>query len=295
MDLVSVIIPTYNRLEFLKLAINSVLEQSWQNFELIIVDDGSTDGTREYLSEYSSDDRLRHIFQENRGPSAARNAGIRAASADLLTFLDSDDRFAPDKLKEQLAAMAAHGRYLISHTQEIWYRRGKILNQKNKHRKDHGDIFARSLELCVVGMSTVMVRRQLFDKVGLFNEDLPCCEDYDLWLRASATHDFLLVDLPLTIKDGGREDQLSWQYRVGMDRFRIAAICGILDSGGLSTQQRQIARDELVRKCTIYGNGCLKHNREPEGRKYLALAAKAADEKELVGDLIRKMGAIQKE
>ena len=268
--MVSVIIPTYNRAAFLEKAIDSVLAQTYQDFELIIVDDGSTDNTADLVNSF--DRRIVYIFQDNRGAAAARNSGIRAASYDLIAFLDSDDCFTAKKLELQLDAMQKKSEYLVSHTQEIWFRNGCHLNQKKRHRKEGGFIFSRCLELCAVGMSTIMARRQLFELVGLFNEDLPCCEDYDLWLRVSARYPFLLVDHPLTIKDGGRPDQLSVKYRVGMDRFRIEAIKALLDSNSLDERQLQLAQKELVRKCRIYANGCLKHGRSQEGKIYSGLA-----------------------
>jgi len=266
---VSVIIPTYNRRDYLQKALESVLSQD-HPLEVIVVDDGSDDGTREAIR--IDDARLRYFYQENRCPAAARNIGIRNARYELIAFLDSDDRFARDKLRLQTAAMSAAPEFLISHTDEIWYRRGKHLNQKNRHRKMHGDLFARSLELCVVGMSTVMARRGLFEEIGLFDESLPCCEDYDLWLRTGCRYPFLLVDRPLTIKEGGREDQVSVRFRMGMDKFRIRSLVSLLESGMLTREQRKLAAGELVRKCTIYGNGCLKHHRPVEGERYLRLA-----------------------
>ncbi|MBU4264108.1 MAG: glycosyltransferase [Proteobacteria bacterium] len=268
---ISVIIPTWNRQEFLARAIDSVLGQSYTDFELIVVDDGSTDDTARRLAGYGA--QVRSIHQENRGPAAARNTGIRAAEGAFVAFLDSDDRFAPEKLAVQQAAMAAHPEYLISHTDEIWYRRGEQLNQKKKHFRPHGHIFAECLKLCVVGMSTVMVRREFFAKVGYFDEELPCCEDYDLWLRASVSLPFLKVDRPLTIKAGGRPDQVSARFRAGMDKFRIRAMVKVLGQQGLSDEQRNLARQELARKCRIFGNGCVKHGRPEEGRYYMELAA----------------------
>ncbi|MCJ7602583.1 MAG: glycosyltransferase [Desulfobulbaceae bacterium] len=268
---ISVIIPTYNRREFLARAIDSVLNQSCRDFELIVVDDGSTDDTARCVAAYG--EQVRSIHQENRGPAAARNTGIRAAEGELIAFLDSDDRFAPEKLAVQQAAMDARPEYLISHTDEIWYRRGKLLNQKKKHFRPHGFIFGECLKLCVVGMSTVMLRRELFERIGYFDEELPCCEDYDLWLRASGLFPFLKVDRPLTIKDGGRPDQVSVRYRAGMDKFRIQSILKVLGQQGLSDEQRILAGQELVRKCGIYGSGCVKHGRPEEGRYYAELAA----------------------
>lgn len=278
---VSVIIPTYNRREFLPKAIASVVSQN-HPFELIVVDDGSDDDTESLVP--GDDPRIRYIRQLNKGAAAARNTGIRAASHDLIAFLDSDDRFVAGKLGLQAAAMARRPQYLVSHTEEIWFRRGALLEQKKKHRKEEGDLFARSLKLCVVGMSTIMARRRLFEMVGPFNEGLPCCEDYDLWLRVGCRFPFLLVKEALTIKEGGRADQLSIRYRVGMDRFRIASIRALLESGQLTEEQRLLARAELVEKCRIYGTGCLKHGREEEGSEYLDLARQLTDQKGKSGD-----------
>ena len=266
---ISVIIPTYNRAQRLGKAIDSVLAQSHQDFELIVVDDGSDDNTAELIENYNAD--IVYIRQENRGPAAARNMGIEKARYNLLAFLDSDDWFAENKLAIQIEAMGQKPSCLISHTNEIWYRNGQILNQKLKHKKESGDIFARSLELCAVGMSTIMIHREIFERYGFFDEGFPCCEDYEFWLRISAEEKFLLVEEPLTLKDGGRDDQLSTIYRTGMDKFRIQAIMKTLASGRLTEEQTGIALRELERKCRIYGTGCIKHGRVEEGQSYLNL------------------------
>jgi glycosyltransferase involved in cell wall biosynthesis len=269
---ISVIIPTYNRVRRLKKAIDSVLAQSHQDFELIVVDDGSDDNTAELIDNYIHD--IVYLRQENRGPAAARNRGIEKARYNLLAFLDSDDWFAENKLATQIKAMQENPMFHISHTNEIWYRNGQILNQKIKHKKNSGDIFGQSLKLCAVGMSTVMIHRKIFERYGIFDEELPCCEDYEFWLRVSVEEKFLLVEEPLTLKDGGRADQVSTIYRTGMDKFRIKAIVKILISGRLKDHQAEIARRELERKCRIYGTGCIKHGRSVEGKYYLELPEK---------------------
>jgi glycosyltransferase involved in cell wall biosynthesis len=268
---VSIIIPTYNRRNYLQKAVDSVLAQAYPCFELIIVDDGSEDNTSELFE--NCDSAIIYIKQENKGPAAARNRGIQAAQHELIAFLDSDDRFSENKLERQVRAMQEEPTYLISHTQETWYRNGRILNQKKKHNKNNGDIFKQSLQLCAVGMSTVLMYREIFERYGLFDENYPCCEDYEFWLRVSAEQKFLLVDEPLTLKDGGRNDQISTVYRVGMDKYRIQAIMKILTSGGLTRKQKEAAMAELERKCKIYGTGCIKHGRTEEGKHYLSLPA----------------------
>lgn len=239
--------------------------------EILVVDDGSTDDSRGLIDQLArqSEVPLRYFHQDNKGVAAARNLAIRAAGCEYLAFLDSDDYWLPKKLAVQFAAMRKNPEYGISHSRERWLRRGEHLNQKKKHRPASGDIFRQCLRLCAVGMSTVMVRRELLFAIGLFDESYPCCEDYELWLRVSSQHHFLLIDEPLTVKQGGRDDQLSQQYRVGMDRFRIEAMEKLLAAGRLDSSQEAATRRELTNKLTIYGNGCLRHGREREGQRCL--------------------------
>jgi glycosyltransferase involved in cell wall biosynthesis len=274
-DLISVIIPTWNRASLLERALGSVLAQRLPCTELIVVDDGSTDNTAGLVARLATEASvpIRLLRQENRGAAAARNLGIRAAQGSLLAFLDSDDWWLPKKLALQAAALAANPEFLISHTREIWFRHGQRVNQKKKHDPPHGHIFTTCLGMCVVGMSTVMARRELFERYGLFDERLPCCEDYDLWLRIGCREPFLLVPEPLTGKDGGRPDQLSLVHRMGMDIYRIQSLCNLLDSGVLNADQRRATVAELARKCAVYGQGCCKHGRPEEGARYLNLAA----------------------
>ncbi len=269
--MVSVVIPTFNRAPFLKKAIESVFAQGCRAIELVVVDDGSEDDTGDVVSGYKGP--VKYIKQRNKGVGAARNLGIKNSCGEFIAFLDSDDWWDRDKLTVQLAEMRQGPDYLISHTQEVWYKNGRLLNQKKKHRKHHGYIFDKCLAMCAVSMSTAMVRKGLFDAVGLFDEGFPCCEDYDFWLRVSAKHEFLLIDRPLTLKDGGRPDQVSSIYATGMDRFRIESILKLLKSNVLTPDQRSIAIHELQKKCRIYGKGCIKHGRADEGRRFLQLAA----------------------
>ena len=266
--MVSVVIPTYNRIKFLKHATDSVLAQTYKDFELIIVDNGSTDNTYELISQYH-DSRIRYIKQENKGPGTARNRGIKESRHNIVAFLDDDDCWDGEKLHIQLNEMQQDPSCLISHTQELWYRDDKLLNQKKKHKKQHGYIFDKCLSTCIVSMSTAMVRKELFAKIGLLDETLPCCEDYDFWLRASVNHEFLLIDKPLTQKDGGRPDQLSSIHATGIDKFRIESIVKLLKSDKLDDEQHDLALDELRKKCKIYGKGCLKHGRPEEASHYL--------------------------
>ena len=268
MPKVSVIIPTYNRSELVREAIASVLAQSFSDFELIVVDDGSEDGTAEAVREFAE---IYYVYQPNRGVSAARNHGVSLSAGELIAFLDSDDLWQPCKLEQQVAFFVEHIEAQICQTEEIWLRNGVRVNPHNKHRKIGGDIFARSLELCLVSPSAVMMRRELFERMSGFDENLPACEDYDLWLRIAATMPIHLIETPLVIKRGGHADQLSHQFW-GMDRFRINALCKLLRSTALSDEQRQQTEHVLQRKCLILACGAEK--RGQNGAQYRELAAK---------------------
>ena len=268
---VSVIIPTFNRASMLQEAVASVLAQDYDRFELIVVDDGSTDNTEEVLAAFPD---ISLVQQRNLGVSAARNAGIQRASGELIAFLDSDDLWLPQKLSVQVAFFQKHPTALICQTEEIWKKNGRRIYPKNRHIKQSGMIFERAVALCLVSPSAVMMRKALFDTVGLFDETLPACEDYDLWLRISCRFPIHLIDTPLVIKRGGHHDQLS--NTPGLDRFRIRALKKILDAppeGGLTLSQRLAAIKALSEKCAIYASGCLKRGRKDEAQEYLDLKA----------------------
>jgi glycosyltransferase involved in cell wall biosynthesis len=276
--LVSVIIPTYNRACLLKEAIGSVQEQVFSDFELIVVDDGSTDNTAQLLQSYAN---IQVVKQDHRGVSAARNAGIAQAFGQFLAFLDSDDLWLPEKLSAQVAFFESHPDALICHTEEIWIRNGVRVNPRRRHRKHSGMIFERAVQLCLVSPSAVMIHRSLFDQVGWFDETLPACEDYDLWLRIACRFPIFLISKPLVIKRGGHTDQLS--RAPGLDRFRIYALRKVLEDppeGGLTEQQRLAAIEALSNKCAIYAAGCLKHGRANEAKKYERLKAEFELEKQ---------------
>ncbi len=241
-------------------AVDSVLAQSFIDYELIVVDDGSTDNTQDLLSACAK--KITCIQQKNRGVSAARNTGIHASHGSLIAFLDSDDYWLPDKLAIQTAFFNANPEAAICQTEEIWVRNGLRVNPKKKHAKPSGDIFERSLSLCLVSPSAVMLRRELFDDVGLFDETLPACEDYDMWLRISCRYPVHLIDTPLIIKNGGHPDQLSRQ--AGLDKYRIRSLLGLIQSGRLSRTQLSQAVKVLGEKCRIYAEGCRKRGREDE-------------------------------
>jgi glycosyltransferase involved in cell wall biosynthesis len=267
---VSVIIPTYNRGWVIREAIDSVLAQDFTDFELIVVDDGSTDDTGRILDSYGQD--LTVLQQPNRGVSAARNQGVGAAAGQLIAFLDSDDLWLPRKLSVQVDFFSSHPDAMINQTEEIWIRNGVRVNPKTRHQKFSGLIFERSLELCLVSPSAVMMRRSLFDQVGLFDEDLPACEDYDLWLRISWRFPVHLIETPLIIKRGGHADQLS--KAPGLDKFRIQSLQKLIESGQLSEDSYRAAVQTMLDKCAIYAGGCRKRGKDQEAKYYEELASR---------------------
>jgi glycosyltransferase involved in cell wall biosynthesis len=264
---VSVIIPTFNRAWSVTNAIDSVLAQDYDAIEIIVIDDGSTDNTPDILGGYGN--KIRVLTQQNSGVSAARNLGIKQSQGEFIALLDSDDAWEPDKISCQIGFFKENPDALICQTEEIWIRRGKRVNPKVKHKKPSGMIFEASLHLCLVSPSAVMIRKELFELKGYFNEGFPVCEDYDLWLRIAADHPIFLIDKPCTIKHGGHADQLSAHH--SQDKYRIASLVGLIQSGTLSSEQEKMAAKVLEKKCLIYGNGCLKRGRAEEGQYYLGL------------------------
>jgi glycosyltransferase involved in cell wall biosynthesis len=272
MALVSVVIPTYNRAPKVLRAVESVLRQTIPDYEIIVVDDGSTDGTAKALAPFAG--KMNTIFHKtNKGVSAARNSGIRASQTPFISLLDSDDYWYPEKLAAQIAFFRSHPTAVACQTNEIWIRNGVRVNPQKKHLKPSGDIFEQSLKRCLVSPSAVMMKRSLLEEIGLFDESLPACEDYDLWLRVACRYPLELIDQDLVVKEGGHPDQLSARYR-GMDRFRIRALRKLLKHGDLSEHQYQAAFKELSVKCKIYGGGCKKHGRMEEASYYLLLPEK---------------------
>lgn len=261
---ISVVIPTYNRRGLLGRALASVLAQTHAPDEVIVVDDGSDDGTAAWLGrDWPS---VACVVQENRGVSAARNCGVAAAHGEWIAFLDSDDEWHPEKLERQLDALARQPDCPLCHTNEIWIRNGRRVNPRRRHEKRGGRIFAHCLPLCVISPSAAVIRRDILLAFGGFDEALPACEDYDLWLRLCARHPVAFVDVPLVVKHGGHDDQLS-RAHWGMDRFRIHALKKILATHDLTPIQRKEAENTLNEKIAIYTAGARKRGRFEEAEQ----------------------------
>ncbi|MFQ5900195.1 MAG: glycosyltransferase [Thermodesulfobacteriota bacterium] len=262
---ISVIIPVFNRKGWIAASVESVLKQTLPAREVIVVDDGSDDGTIDVLAPYK--DRLTIlVLPENRGVAAARNAGIAEASCPWVCFLDSDDLWKADKLERQQRFLNAHPFYEILQCEEVWIRNGRRVNPCRHHEKPRGWIWEPSLTRCLVSPSAVMMRRGLIERLGGFDENLPVCEDYDLWIRISRDHVVGLDPTPSVIKHGGHEDQLSGSYPA-MDSFRVKALLK-----ALKKEKEMRYRDELIRvlrqKLTILIQGSRKRMRFEKCREY---------------------------
>ncbi|DAB31266.1 MAG TPA: glycosyl transferase [Sulfurospirillum sp. UBA11407] len=248
---ISVVIPTYNRFDFVQRAIKSVLEQSEKVDEIIVVDDGSTDKTKNLQNQ----ENITYVYQPNSGVSSARNHGIKKAKYEWIAFLDSDDTWDKDKIKHQKSLHVKNPTLLASFCDEMWIRDEKIINPKN-HQKKEEPTFLNSLRLCKIGASSFLSHKSLFEKVGLFDEDLVACEDYDLWLRILKLYPIKYLDLKLVNKYAGHENQLSFTTSF-IDIFRIKALKKHL----LSPYEKEI-KEEILYKASILEKGALKHNNQ---------------------------------
>jgi glycosyltransferase involved in cell wall biosynthesis len=256
MPIVDIIIPTHNRAKTLIRAIESVCRQSFKDWKLWIIDDGSTDETKELVTPFLSPN-IHYQRIENGGVSQARNFGVSLGDAKWLAFLDSDDEWLPERLEKQFELYELEKRSLI-HGEELWVRNGKRVNPKNKHQKHGGDIFERCLPLCLISPSATLMTRELFYEMEGFDCDFIVCEDYDLWLKVTSLHQVSFVRDPIIIKYGGHEDQLSARYRA-MDYWRVKSLNRILSIRELSKERIELVQAEIIQKCTILLNGYEKH------------------------------------
>lgn len=281
--MISIIIPSYNRAEFLKEAIQSVLDQDYFScdseaslFELLVIDDGSTDHTKTVVDSFSFP--IVYRYQDHKGVSAARNLGIKLSRGDYVAFLDSDDLWKKDKITVQMSLMNSLPQTRICYTEEIWIRNMVFVNPKKKHQKYSGWIFEKVLPLCLLSLSSTVFHRSVFKEVGIFDEDLPACEDYDFGIRVALRYTIHLITKPLIIKRGGHSDQLSRKYW-GMDEFRVRALEKAFRMD-LSPLQREQVRGELIKKCKILISGFGKRNKISEVNYYSDLIEKYEEKQE---------------
>lgn len=264
--LVSVIITTFNRKRFLRDAIVSVVSQDYEEKEVLVIDDGSDDGSFREIRDLP----VRYVWQPNQGISAARNRGIALAQGEYIAFLDVDDFWLKGKLSRQMNVLRQK-ETPVCYTDEIWIRNEKRINQKKHHAKYSGMIFQQCLPLCIISPSSVVIRKDVFPAVGYFDEGLPVCEDYDMWLRITARYPVFFIPQFLIVKRGGHDDQLSRRYEA-MDRFRVESLLKLLGAGVCDEDQTRMAKEELRKKCLILSGGALKRGKKEEARYYEKLA-----------------------
>ncbi len=258
---ISVIIPTFNRAKFLERTINSILKQTIKPNEIIIVDDGSTDDTKQICNNLN----VKYIYQNNKGVSSARNRGIKEASNDWIAFCDSDDIWHNEKLEKQINFHKQNLDILISHTDEIWKFNDKIIKKKRHQAKPSGYCFEDNLSSCKIGASTLLLHKIILDEVGLFDEDLIACEDYDLWLRILLNYELGFLDEELITKTAGHKGQLSFETPM-MDIYRIEA----LQKHTNSKYKNEVIK-ELLKKLNILLKGASKHKNYGLEEKYTKL------------------------
>ena len=255
---ISVVIPTLNRINTLQRALDSVINQTYKPAEIIVVDNGSRDGTLKFLREQYP--KITILTENKIGVSSARNKGIKKSINQWIALLDSDDAWHPRKLEIQTSMLdSTLKEYNLIHTDEVWFRNNKHINQMKKHKKQGGYIFERCLSLCCISPSSVLFKKNILDKVGLFDESLPVCEDYDMWLKICSSEEVLFAQDKLTYKYGGHKDQLSKSYW-GMVRFRIKSIENIIKNFDLTYKQKKQAKKDLIKKLKIIINGAFKRN-----------------------------------
>ena len=191
--LVSIITPTYNRADFIEQAVNSVLAQTYTCFELLIVDDGSTDNSRDLIEPALADARVRYFHQENQGQSVARNLALSEAKGSFICFLDSDNYWPEDKLAHQVELFRQYPDYDVIYGDVVVIdENDREVSRKNMKRYS-GHIAKYMIRDNCVSMNTAMARRRCFDELGGMSGTRRVADDYELWLRFSARFRFLYV------------------------------------------------------------------------------------------------------
>ncbi len=261
---ISVVIPTYNRYELLKRALNSVYSQNYLPKEVIVIDDGSTDNTKKIIQDFPN---IIYIYQENKGVSSARNTGIKHSTCKWISFLDSDDEWCEDKLSLHVEFHKNNPNILMSYTDEKWIRDGVEVKIPKKFRKIGKNVFSENLEYCNIAPSSVCISNIILHEVQnngmFFDEELEVCEDYDLWLRLTCRYEVGLINEKLIIKHAGHEDQLSFKHW-GMDRFRVIALEKLLTCEDKEQQIKEI----LIQKYKLLLKGAIKYDKMQDINNY---------------------------
>lgn len=259
--LVDVVIPTFNRAHVMMRAIDSVLNQTYKNFILHVVDDGSTDETQELLKKLCEHPQVKIYHQDNSGVSAARNLAAFNSTGEWISFLDSDDEWMPNKLEVQIKYLKENPELAFLHSEELWIRNGVRVNPKVKHLKSNENIFIRSLDFCIISPSTVIMKRELFVKHQGFDTSFTVCEDYDLWLKILLTDEIGFISTPLIEKHGGHADQLSTKF-VAMDYWRIKSLVNLYKSPLAKATQKESIKDVILKKSEMLLKSYIKYQNQ---------------------------------
>jgi glycosyltransferase involved in cell wall biosynthesis len=261
---VSVIIPTFNRRDYLPIALDSVLAQTYTDYEIVIIDDGSTDDTRDILAPYEQ--RIRYFYQENRGIAAARNRGIEEARGTCIALLDSDDYWLPGKLACQVEGLEENPQWGMVATRCSSISPDGRFRRHNRPGKS-GWILTDLFKSNFIRTSSAMITRECLEQVGVFDTSLPECEEYDLWLRIAHRYPIGFINQPLTVytdnPHGVSIDSLAGRH------FRIT----VLEKEYLrKCIPPALYRRRMARNYHYLGRHYLRRGQRGEGRNYLRQA-----------------------
>jgi len=253
---VSVVIPTYNYAKHISGAVDSVLAQTYHDYEIIVVDDGSTDDTREVLASYG--DSISVVYQENGGVSSARNQGVLAASGEFIAFLDADDRWVPEKLEKQVAFMDANPQFVMSYTDMSHVAGDRLVNKSYLHENGYhhfgsGRIYEQILQEGFIFTPTVLIKKACFQEVGLFDPFLATCQDVDMWLRIADRFELGFLDEPLAVRFEHDTNSTKNTIAYLSNPIRVFSRVMILSE---QTGRREIARDRLKNMYFDFGYFC---------------------------------------
>ncbi len=290
---VTVVVPTCNRKEFVTQALHSVLSQTYRNFEIVVVDDGSTDGTAAHvLRTFGAEAKaveivshrnpaalnpfyhkftslgipVRYQYHLNRGLGAARNRGIRHARGSYIAFLEAEDLWETGHLRAQVDFLQAHPGARVTRVGEHPAKEGPRLRRARRGEPASGNVFAQALEEAPAGISCAVIHRSCFTECGEFDENMPSCEDYDLWLRLAARFPVFYVSGPEVARRTPRPD--GSQHAWTSDRFRVYSLEKSFQSGQLDPEQRFLVSQALVRRCERLVEGYRRQKSEERANFY---------------------------
>ncbi|MDD5680055.1 MAG: glycosyltransferase [Candidatus Omnitrophica bacterium] len=258
---ISVIIPTYNRANYICNAIDSVLAQTYKDFEIIVVDDGSTDNTKEILRQY--DDKIRYFYQDNRGVSVSRNKGMREANGEYVAFLDSDDIWMPNKLERQISYMDSNPDIGLTYSFARYY--SKDENYEKIRPKSIAITIKDMIETdAVLPTSTVMLRKKCLDCVGFFDESMFGMEDFDFWFRVAERFPINFIsDIMVHVRSFdvnlSNQNEKMWSGYIAVYNKLIQKYKNVYD---LRYMIRRLANRHYLLGAYLYKNGDFENSRE---------------------------------